>query len=315
MPSAIRQRLWAVLLAMSVIWTSPVLAEEPVGTLGTVGSDTMAGLMLRWGERLAHQHPGMRLQLQASGSASAPPALTAGTTLIGPMSRPMTEDEKAAFEHRYGYPPRALVVARDALVVVVHRHNPLQSLSRPQLDAIFSDGRRCGAEDGINRWSSLIDGAIQGRIARHGRNAVSGTHELFRREVLCDGAFRPEISEHPGSAAVVEAVASDPRAIGYAGLNHLTPSVHPVALRGADGVLHWPDPATVRRGDYPLARDLWLYVNLPPDESLPEVEHAFVDLILSPEGQEIAEELGFVALPQKVLERQRQDLGLETPDS
>ncbi|OBX35329.1 hypothetical protein A8U91_04401 [Halomonas elongata] len=104
MSSAIRQRLGAILLAMSVIWTAPVSAEEPVGTLGTVGSDTMAGLMLRWGERLAHRHPGMRLQLQASGSASAPPALTAGTTLIGPMSRPMTEDEKAAFEHRYGYP-------------------------------------------------------------------------------------------------------------------------------------------------------------------------------------------------------------------
>ncbi|MDT8893293.1 phosphate ABC transporter substrate-binding protein [Halomonas sp. I1] len=315
MPSAIRQRLWAVLLVASVVWASPASAEEPVGTLGTVGSDTMAGLMLRWGERLTRQHPGMRLQLQASGSASAPPALTAGTTLVGPMSRPMTGEEQAAFERRYGYPPRALVVARDALVVVVHRHNPLRSLSRPELDAIFSDGRRCGADDSMERWSPLIDGGIEGRIMPHGRNAVSGTHELFRREALCDGAFRPEVSEHPGSAAVVAAVASDPQAIGYAGLNHLTPGVHPVALRDAEGVLHRPGPAAVRRGDYPFARDLRLYVNLPPGESLPDVERAFVDLVLSPAGQSIVEELGFVTLPREVLEKQRRRLGLEALDS
>ncbi|SHK93750.1 phosphate ABC transporter substrate-binding protein [Halomonas caseinilytica] len=311
MLSAIRQRLRVALLVVGFVCATPTLAEEPVGTLGTVGSDTMAGLMLRWGEQLARQHPGMRLQLQASGSASAPPALTAGTTLVGPMSRPMTEVELSAFERHYGYPPQALVVARDALVVVVHRHNPLRSLGRPELDAIFSDGRRCGADDSMDRWSALIEGDIQGHIMPHGRNAVSGTHELFRREALCNGAFRPDVSEHPGSAAVVAAVASDPRAIGYAGLNHLTPGVHSVALRDDDGNVHRPEPSAVRSGDYPFTRDLRLYVNLPPDNALPEVERAFLDLVLSPEGQAIVEELGFVALPQAVLERQRRDLGLE----
>lgn len=311
MLAAIRQRLGAALLTVSIVWASPVLAEEPVGTLGTVGSDTMAGLMLRWGERLAREHPGMRLQLQASGSASAPPALTAGTTLVGPMSRPMTQDEKAAFEQRYGYAPVSLVVARDALVVVVNRHNPLKSLSFSELDAIFSETRRCGAEVGLRRWSSLVEGGIQGLIAPHGRNAVSGTHELFRREALCNGVYRPQVREHPGSSAVVSAVSADPRAIGYAGMNHLTPSVHPVALRDAQGVEHLPKPAAVRNGDYPFSRDLRLYVNRPPGESLPEVERAFIDLVLSPEGQAIVEELGFVALPREVLNRQRRRLGLE----
>ncbi|MDN3524945.1 phosphate ABC transporter substrate-binding protein [Halomonas sabkhae] len=309
------------LLLLSMVGASPVLAhdteagragaEEPVGTLGTVGSDTMAGLMLRWGEHLAREHPGMRLQLKASGSASAPPALTAGTTLLGPMSRPMTDDERVAFERRHGYPVESLVVARDALVVVVHRHNPLASLSLAELDAIFSETRRCGGEAGLRRWSSLLDGTLQGLIAPHGRNAVSGTHELFRREALCNGAFRPQVREHPGSAAVVSAVSADPRAIGYAGLNHLTPGVKTLALRDAQGVEHRPQPEAVRRGDYPFSRDLRLYVNRPPGESLPAVERAFIDLVLSPAGQAVAEELGFVALPREELNRQRRQLGLE----
>ncbi|MFG6176357.1 phosphate ABC transporter substrate-binding protein [Halomonas sp. THAF12] len=306
----LRRYLSAWLLALVAAWSIPATADHHLGTLDTVGSDTMAGLMLRWGELLGRRYPGLRLQLQASGSASAPPALTAGTTLLGPMSRPMTEPEREAFVDRFGYPPREVVVAQDALVVVVHRHNLLPSLSRRQLDAIFSDSRRCGAAEGIRRWRALGLERPAGRIVLHGRNAVSGTHGLFRREALCGGSFRPEVNEHPGSAAVVAAVADDPLAIGYAGLNHLTPSVRAVPLRDAAGRLHAPDPQAVRRGVYPLARDLRLYVNQPPGEPLPPAERAFLALVLSDEGQAVVDELGFASLSASTLARQRRELGL-----
>lgn len=284
-------------------------ADHHVGTLDTVGSDTMAGLMLRWGERLGQRYPGVRVQLQASGSSSAPPALIAGTTRVGPMSRPMTDAERQAFVARYGYPPREVLVARDALVVVVHRHNPLPDLSRRDLDAIFSETYRCGAAGGVRRWRALGPESPSGRIVLHGRNAVSGTHVLFRREALCGGSFRPEVNEHPGSAAVVAAVAADPQAIGYVGLNHLTAGVRAVPLR-VDGRRRVPTPAAVRRGDYPLARGLRLYLNLPPGASLPPAERAFVELVLSAEGQAIVEELGFVSLSEEARARQRRALDL-----
>lgn len=309
--SAALRRCLAPWLLLVMLCAPQAQAQPIAGTLGAVGSDTMAGLMLRWGEALTRQHPGIRLQLQASGSASAPPALVAGTTRLGPMSRPMNEAERRAFIERHGYPPRELVVARDALVVVVHRHNPLESLGARELDAIFSDSRRCGAREGIQRWRQLgLDGP-EGRIRLHGRNAASGTQALFRRVALCGGHFRPEINEHPGSAAVVAAVAEDPRAIGYAGLNHLTPGVKALARRDAEGARHFPDPEAVRRGDYALSRDLYLYLNLPPGESLPAAERAFLDLVLSPAGQAIVEELGFVALPETRRQRQRQGLALD----
>ncbi|MDR9437923.1 MAG: phosphate ABC transporter substrate-binding protein [Halomonas sp.] len=309
--SAVLRHCLAPWLLVVTLVAPQAQAEQVAGTLGTVGSDTMAGLMLRWGEALTRQHPGIRLQLQASGSASAPPALVAGTTRLGPMSRPMNETERRAFIERHGYPPRELAVARDALVVVVHRHNPLESLGRRELDAIFSDSRRCGVREGVHRWQQLGRDWPEGRIRLHGRNAASGTHGLFRRVALCDGYFRPEINEHPGSAAVVAAVTEDPRAMGYAGLNHLTPGVKALARRDADGTSHFPGPEAVRSGDYALSRDLYLYLNLPPGKPIPAAERAFLDLVLSPAGQAVVEELGFVALPDARRLRQRHELGLD----
>jgi phosphate transport system substrate-binding protein len=285
-------------------------ADTPTGTLGTVGSDTLAGLMLRWGEQLTHQYPGVRLQLQVSGSASAPPALTAGTTRLGPMSRPMTGEEREAFVARHGYPPLEVEVARDALAVVVHRHHPLETLSLEALDAIFSHTRRCGAEHAITRWEQLDLESPTWRIELHGRNLASGSYGLFRQRALCDGQYRRRLNEHPGSAAVVGAVTESLDAIGYAGLNHLTPGVKALALVDADGAVHRPDAESVRQGTYPLGRSLYLYLNLPPGEVLPAAERAFLDLVLSPQGQSTVTELGFVALPEETLSRQRRELGL-----
>lgn len=309
-------KCWFTLLLMLML-VMPGLAQadsdEVAGTLGAVGSDTLAGLMLRWGEALTEQHPAVRLQLQATGSASAPTALIAGTTLLGPMSRPMNEDEREAFTQRHGYPPLELEVARDALAVVVHRHNPLESLTLPELDALFSHTLLCGATAPIERWSQLGVDLPRGRVSLHGRNVASGTHDLFRLRGMCGGRFRRDVNEHPGSAAVVAAVAAEPASMGYAGLNHLTPAVKAIAWRDAtSGRLYPPAGAAVTRGDYPLSRSLYLYVNRPPGIPLPGPERAFLELVLSDAGQAVVEEIGFAPLTRE--ERARQWLRLKDND-
>lgn len=292
--------LWALAFSHSL-----AAAPLPSGTLGAVGSDTMAGLILRWGEALTARHPDIHLQFQAGGSASAPTALIAGTTRLGPMSRPMHAHERQQFIDRYGYPPLALRVARDALVVVVHRHNPLDVLTHQQVDAIFSTGQSCGSRQPIQRWDALLNAEQwpYGRIALHGRNLASGTHGLFQQQALCGGQFRADISEHPGSSAVVAAVSESPNAMGYAGFNHLTPMVKALRLTDQHGVTLAPTEATIQRGEYPLSRDLYLYVNLPPDETLPAAEQAFIKLIMSPTGQQIVRASGFVPLPPHALSK------------
>ncbi|XKH60118.1 phosphate ABC transporter substrate-binding protein [Halomonas sediminis] len=295
------------LLLVALLASSPgAWAGNISGTLGAVGSDTMAGLMLRWGEALVTRHPDVRLQFQASGSASAPPALLAGTTRLGPMSRRMTAEEYQAFEKRYGYPPLELKVALDALVVVVHRHNPLRQLSLAQLDAIFSTTRECGAQAPLRRWqafSTTLDWPY-GKIALHGRNLASGTYGLFRQRVLCGGEFRRDISEYPGSSAVIAAVGESPGAMGYVAYNHLTPMVHPLGIAEQETQAILPTEEAIQSGRYPLSRFLYLYVNLPPNEPLPAAERAFIELILSDEGQRIARAAGFVPLSPPTLKAQ-----------
>ena len=305
------------LCAMLFCLPLTVWAEEPVGTLGIVGSDTMADLVLRWGEQLSERHPGIRLQLQTGGSATAATALAAGTTRLGPMSRPMHETERQAFEARHGYAVLEVEVARDALAVVVHRHHPLESLTLETLDAIFSTTRRCGGVEAVTRWEQLdIDGSstideVGGRIELHGRNPASGSHGLFRQRALCDGEYHPRLNEHPGAAAVVAAVTESREAIGYAGLNHLTPGVKPLALEGHEGKRVAPGAEQVRQGTYPLSRSLLLYVNLPPGAALEGPERALLELIFSPEGQRTVAALGFVTLSAEAVTAQRQRLGLD----
>nr|WP_261396426.1 phosphate ABC transporter substrate-binding protein [Halomonas sp. DP5Y7-2] len=308
--AATSRRIAMLLWLGWVAWLPlPATAHDVAGALNAVGSDTMAELMLRWGEQFEEQRPGVRLQLQVAGSASAPPALIAGTTLLGPMSRPMQDDEKAAFAARHGYAITPVVVGKDALVVVVNRHNPLERLNRQQLDAIFSDTLACGAEESIDHWQQLGLDDPQGSIHLYGRNAVSGTHGLFRRRALCDGEFKVSVTVSAGSAAVVAAVGDDPRGIGYVGLNHLNADVREVAI--ADGQRDVrPERQALRDGDYPLVRDLLIYVNRPPETPLPEVERAFLDMVLSPSGQRVVKELGFVALSPSALMAQRRALGL-----
>ncbi|GGY04417.1 phosphate-binding protein [Litchfieldella qijiaojingensis] len=279
-----------------------------VGNLGSIGSETLAGLMLRWGEQLEDRHPGVRLQLQASGSATAPPALAAGTTRLGPMSRRMSESERRDFITRQGHEPTRIPVAMDALAIFVHRHNPVKTLSLAEVDAIFSDTRYCGADATIERWETL--GVEVGAIVRHSRNSVSGTYGIFKRQALCGGDFRRDVNEYPGSSAVVAAVARSPGGIGYASMSYLTPSVRALALRDGQGQAVRPSIETTLSGAYPLSRTLYLYVNLPPGERLPQPEAAFLDLVLSSSGQEIVRALGFVPLPDESLAISRKRLGL-----
>jgi phosphate transport system substrate-binding protein len=267
------------------------------GSLTIVGSDTLSTLVLRWSDAFRAQHPGVSIQLQTPGSASAPIALLEGAADIGAMSRPINADEAARFEDRFGYAPTGIAVAHDAIVVFVHPDNPLASITKRELDAIYSDTRRCGGGAPIERWDALEPAPNRAHILATGRNSASGTSEFFRERALCGGEYRADVVVWPGHGATVAAVAGNREAIGYAGIGYLNGLVKPLAYAADDDAAPVaPVMANVMNGDYPLARPLYLYVNRPPDRASALLPAAFLAYVLSDEAQAEVAEDGFLPL-------------------
>lgn len=282
------------------------------GNLSSVGSDTLNNLMTFWAEAFKKQYPNVNIQIQGAGSSSAPPALTQGTANLGPMSRTMKDNELQDFERKYGYKPTAVPVAVDALVVFVHKDNPIKGLALPVVDAIFSSTRKCGMERDITTWGQAgLSGSWAGRaIQLYGRNSVSGTYGYFKEHALCKGDFKNNVNEQPGSASVVQSVATSLNGIGYSGIGYKTSGVRAVPLKGDDGNFYEPTEQNALSGKYPLARFLYVYVNKAPNKPLPPLEAEFLRLVLSKQGQQLVEKDGFIPLPAREVKKIRAKLGL-----
>ena len=274
------------------------------GSISSGGSDTL--------NTLKKQYPNINIQIQGAGSSTAPPALEQGTANFGPMSRPMKDAEIQAFEKKYGYKPVAVPVAVDALAVFVHKDNPVKGMSMPLVDAIFSSTRKCGMERDVTKWGQAgLTGAWANReLQIYGRNSVSGTYGYFKEHSLCKGGFKNNVNEQPGSASVVQSVATSINGIGYSGIGYKTSGVRAVPLKGADGEFHEANEKNALSGKYPLARFLYVYINKAPNKPLRPVDAEFLKLVLSKQGQEIVEKDGYIPLPSSEVKKIRAKLGL-----
>jgi len=275
------------------------------GNLSSVGSDTLANLMTLWAEEFNREYPNVNIQIQAAGSSTAPPALTEGTSNIGPMSREMKDDELVAFEDKYGYKPTAIPVAIDALAVMVNKDNPVKGLSLPQVDAIFSSTRKCGHATEIDNWGDAGVAAWAAKsIQLYGRNSVSGTYGYFKEHALCKGDFKSNVNEQPGSASVVQSVTSSANGIGYSGMGYTTSGVRMVPLAKKEGqAFVEATPENAINGSYPLTRYLYIYINKKPNQPLAPLENEFMKMVLSKIGQQVVIKDGYIPLPAKVVDK------------
>ncbi|HEB56290.1 MAG TPA: phosphate ABC transporter substrate-binding protein PstS family protein [Gammaproteobacteria bacterium] len=273
------------------------------GNLSSVGSDTLANLMTLWAEEFKRIYPNVNIQIQAAGSSTAPPALTEGTSNLGPMSRKMKSKEIEAFEKKYGYKPTAIRVAIDALAVYTNKDNPIKGLTIPEVDAIFSSTRKCGYTKDVNNWGDLgLTGAWKNRkIQIYGRNSVSGTYGYFKKKALCKGDYKNSVNEQPGSASVVQSVTSSLNGIGYSGIGYKTSGVRavPLAKKAGKPFIEATSENAIK-GTYPLARFLYIYVNKHPNKPLPPLEREFIKMVLSKSGQITVVKDGYIPLPLKV---------------
>jgi phosphate transport system substrate-binding protein len=277
------------------------------GNMNSVGSDTLNNLMTLWAEGFRRQYPNVRIQIEGKGSSTAPPALIAGTSQLGPMSRVMKSDEIDSFEKKYGYKPTAIKVAIDALAVYVNKDNPLQQLTLQEVDGIFSKARACGGK-AVANWgqAGVQDGQWASKpISLYGRNSASGTYGFFKEHALCKGDYKDTVKEQPGSASVVQGVTEDRFGIGYSGIGYRTSGVRPLKLAAKKGAPYYStDASEVYAGNYPLSRFLYVYVNKAPNKPLDPMVREYLKFILSKEGQETVVKDGFLPLAAKTVQEE-----------
>ncbi len=296
-------------------WPEYQTVGELGGSLYSVGSDSLANLMLLWAEVFKTRYPSVDINIKSAGSATAPPALALGPNHIGPMSRLMNEQEIQEFERKLGYKPTPFAVAIDALAVFVHPDNPLAGLSLEQLDNIFSASNACGVGSSTTLWGQLglSDEWSTQAIELFGRNSISGTYQHFKQHVLCNGEFQPQLSELPGSASVVQTLAQSRYGIAYSALGYTNDEVRVLPLartteqaRQQNFIEATPENAV--NGSYPLARLLYIYINHDSTQAWDPLQAEFIRMVLSRQGQEQVIRAAFAPLPFAIANRELQKL-------
>jgi phosphate transport system substrate-binding protein len=304
------------MVAALVAFAAPVLAQQvqveagiPAyqkasgvsGNINSVGSDTMNNMMALWAETFRKMYPNVKIQIEGKGSSTAPPALIAGTSQFGPMSRTMRSTEIDQFEAKYGYKPTQLRTSYDALAVYVNKDNPLEKLTLAQVDAAFSKTRRRGGKNAAT-WGDLgLTGDWASRpISLYGRNSASGTYGFFKEHTLKNGDYRDTVKEQPGSASVVQGVTEDRFGMGYSGIGYKTSGVKVVALAETDAFSSG-SYEDVKSGKYPLSRFLYIYINKAPGKPLDPLVKEFCRLVFSKEGQEVVVKDGYLPLPASIV--------------
>jgi len=246
------------------------------------GSDTMVILGQRWAEVYMSKNPGSTIQVTGGGSGTGIAALINGGTDICEASRPMKDKEKEQALARHGRDVKEIPVAMDGIAIYVHQSSHIQSITQDQLKGIYT-GK-------ITNWRDL--GGTDGKIVAYSRENNSGTYVFFKEHVLANDDFARDIQTLPGTAAVVNAVSKDPASIGYGGIAYTSGIKAVPVSRDAASQPIAPSLDSVQSGTYPLSRNLFFYTIGEPAG----MAKAFIDWVLSPEGQKICESVGYYPL-------------------
>jgi len=257
-------------------------------TIENKGSDTIVNLALAWAEHYQELNPDVRISVTGGGSGTGIAALINGTVDIANASRKIKPEEIEAANSN-GSEPVEFIIARDAIAVIVNPTNPIDRLTLQQISDIYS-GK-------INNWNEI--GGEDRPIVRLSRETNSGTHIYFLEQVLRLGMkenktfFSSNTLLMPSSEGIGAEIRHNPNAIGYDGLGYVTEDLKVIAVARFDtGDYILPSAATVNDNSYPIARDLYMYTNGEPTG----VVETYLDWLLSPQGQLIVTELGFVPI-------------------
>lgn len=243
------------------------------------GSDTVLPVAQQTAERFMNLHPDAHITVTGGGTGVGIAALMDNTTDIAMASRPIKFGEKIKAKEA-GQEIGEVIIAYDALAVVVHPSNPVNQLTRHQLEDIFR-GK-------LTNWKQV--GGDDCKIVVYSRETSSGTYEFFKESVLKNKNYMTGSLSMPATGAIIQSVSQTKGAIGYVGLAYVSPRVRTLSVSYDGSHYATPTAENATNKTYPIVRPLYYYYNVKNKEQVIPL----IDYILSPEGQEIIKKSGYI---------------------
>ena len=242
------------------------------------GSDTMVILSQKWAEVYMQKHPAASIQVTGGGSGVGLAALINGSTDIANSSRPIKPAEVEKLKARFSTLGVEIPCAKDGISIYLNKANSISELTVKQIGQIFA-GK-------ITNWKQV--GGPDANIRLYGRESSSGTFVYFKDNVVKTD-YAPSCQTLPGTAAIVNAVKKDKFAIGYGGAAYAEGVKDCKVKKDDKSPAYAPTAETIKNKTYPISRYLYMYLKSRPTGET----KAFIDWILSPEGQSIIATVGY----------------------
>ena len=269
-------KLTHLLAALALVF---VTAETRADKLVIKGSDTLgAKLVPQLAEQFKAQHPGTTFDIAAEGSTTGIAAIIDGTAQIGMASRRAKPAEISAATGK-GVNMKPTIVAYDGIAVIVNSANSIKSLTKKQVEQIFTGE--------VTDWSAV--GGSGGKISIYTRNTSSGTYSDFKELAMKKRDYAGASQKMAGNEQIASEVGKNPNGVGYVGLAYTKASG--IKVMPIDGSL--PSVQSVHAKSYPYARPTFYYTNGDPSG----LAKQFLDFTISAAGQKIATQVGFVPIP------------------
>jgi len=238
------------------------------GVVSTDGSTSMEKVIGYLSEAYMEKNSEVKVTYNPTGSGSGIKAVEEGRCDIGLSSRNLKDEEKANLT--------GTVAAIDGIAIVVNPENTVEDLTIEQIGKIYTGE--------INNWSKV--GGQDSPIVCIGREAASGTRDGFESITGTEDACK-YAQELTSTGDVIQTVASNPNAIGYASLASVKDTVKALKVEGVT-----PTTETIQDGSYKIQRNFVLVTKT--NEKLSAAAQDFFDFATSAAADELIEKAGAV---------------------
>lgn len=267
-----------VILFLSILSLSVQIQAQKIMVKG---SDTVLPLTQKEAEVYMKKNAGKSITVVGGGSGVGIAALIDNSADLAMSSRKIKMDEKMKLQDA-GRAFKEVIVANDALSVIVNPANKVSKLTREQLEGIFT-GK-------IKNWKEVGGDDLQ--IVVYSRETSSGTYEFFKEHVMNRKNYASSVLNMPATGAIIQSVSQTKGAIGYVGLAYVTKEVKDVAVSYDGKTFVQSSLESAKNKTYPIVRPLYYYYATSKEAAI----KPFLTFVLSEEGQKIVSEVGYIPL-------------------